>query len=400
MTITFLPPQLGDIELPDSALPDPRLAGKLKLVRLTGATDDAARREQTILLVQCAANIKPEKVDWLWSGRLARGKHTCIAGEPGTGKSQLSIAIIAAITTGGNWPCGEGKAPCSNVVILSAEDGAADTIVPRLLGAGADRTRVHIVSAVREADGSQRAPDLQRDIEALERKVLEVGNVALVVIDPISAYMGRGLDTHRNSDVRGVLAPLAEMAERTGTAVLSITHFSKSANASNKALHRFIGSIAFTAAARFAFAVIEDAEQEGRRLFLPVKNNLARPPQGLAYRLAQRFVGDGGDILTSHIVWDAEPVTITANEAMAADMAGAETGTAKAEAMDWLRELLADGPLAMSAIEDHAKGAGLAWATVRRAKKALRVTSVKSGMAGGWHWELSKALTPAEDAQV
>ena len=82
------------------------------------------------LISRRAASITPEKVDWLWAGRIARGKHTCIAGEPGTGKSQLSINITAVITTSGGWPCGEGWAPLGNVIILCAEDSAADTIVP------------------------------------------------------------------------------------------------------------------------------------------------------------------------------------------------------------------------------------------------------------------------------
>ena len=108
------------------------------------------------LVSRCAAEILPEKIEWLWRGRLARGKHTCIAGEPGTGKSQLSIAMIAIVTTGGEWPCAEGQAPLGSVIILSAEDGAADTIVPRLMAAGADLERVHVVSAVRHTDGSRR----------------------------------------------------------------------------------------------------------------------------------------------------------------------------------------------------------------------------------------------------
>lgn len=359
----------------------------------------AAARAQAQLVSRRAADIAPEKIEWLWPGRLARGKHTCIAGEPGTGKSQLTIGIAAAITTGGEWPCGEGTAQRGNVIVLSAEDGAGDTIVPRLLAAGADRSRVHIVSAVCDGDIGRRTFNLQRDITALEQHLHRVGNVAVVVIDPISSYLG-DTDSHRNSEVRGVLEPLAEMAERTGVAVVSVTHFAKSANASGKALHRFVGSIAFTAAARMAFAVIEDAEQEGRRLLLSVKNNLARAPQGLAYRIEQRLVGDGRDILASRIIWDAEPVAITANEAMAADMAGTDGRTAKAEAMEFLLQLLADGPMAMIDIEDQARGAGLSWATVRRAKQTLGVLSHKAGMDGGWLWELPKVLKSAEDAQV
>ena len=100
------------------------------------------------LVSTCASEIAIEKVDWLWKLRLARGKHTCWAGEPGASKSTLTMSTAAILSTGGDWPCGEGKAPCGSVIILSAEDGAADTITPRLHAAGADLGRVHIVGSV------------------------------------------------------------------------------------------------------------------------------------------------------------------------------------------------------------------------------------------------------------
>jgi RecA-family ATPase len=301
-----------------------------------------ANGNATELISIRASNIVPEKVEWLWPGRLARGKHTCIAGEQGTGKSQLSIAIIAAITTGGSWPCGEGQSPIKgNVVILSAEDGAADTIVPRLEAAGADLSRVVIVSAVRLDGNGRRTFNLQTDIDKLERKISEIGDVALVVIDPVSSYLGK-TDSHKNSEVRGVLEPLAEMADRTRVAVLSITHFNKPGSANTvKALHRIIGSVAFSAAPRVAFAVIEDAENPGRYLVLHAKNNLAPAPQGLAYRLEQTIITNG--IVASRIGWETEPVAMTANQAMAADAAGGEHQID--EAVKLLRDLLAEGPV-------------------------------------------------------
>lgn len=342
------------------------------------------------LVSRCAADIVPEKIEWVWPGRLARGKHTCIAGEPGTGKSQLALAMIAAVTTGGQWPCGEGKAPVGSAIILSAEDGAADTIVPRLLAAGADLSRVHVVSAVKQAEG-HRVINLQDDLELLERKILKIGDIELLVIDPVSSYLGK-TDSHKNSEVRAVLEPLSEMAEHTRVAVLSVTHFSKAgANGTTKALHRFIGSIAFTGAPRAAFAVIEDAEHEDRRLFLHAKNNLAPPPQGLAFRLEQCLVGDD-DVLASKVVWDAEPVAITASEALAADAAGAESRTAKAEAMEFLQAVLAGDPVPAGEVTRMAREHGLTSKAVRSAREALGVKIERDGFGPGSKslWSLPK----------
>jgi AAA domain len=361
-----------------------REAQRLDQQRQKGSSK--ANGKATELISSRASDIVPEKVEWLWTGRLARGKHTCIAGEQGTGKSQLSIAIIAAITTGGSWPCGEGQSPIKgNVVILSAEDGAADTIAPRLEAAGADRSRVVIVSAVLDGNG-RRTFNLQTDIEKLERKISEIGDVALVVIDPVSSYLGK-TDSHKNSEVRGVLEPLAEMADRTRVAVLSITHFNKPGSANTvKALHRIIGSVAFSAAPRVAFAVIEDAENLGRYLVLHAKNNLAPAPQGLAYRLEQTIITNG--IVASRVGWETEPVAMTANQAMAADATGGEHQKAVDEAEKLLRDILAEGPVTAKQIKVEADGACIAWRTIKRAKGKLGIISEKPDMASGWVWTL------------
>jgi KaiC/GvpD/RAD55 family RecA-like ATPase len=329
---------------------------------------------------RCAADIQPEKIEWLWLGRIARGKHTCIAGEPGTGKSQLSIAIIAAVTTGGKWPCGEGVAPVGNAIVLSAEDSAADTIVPRLKAAGADLRRVHVIT---------RALNLQHDLRDLENEIIGIGDAALLVIDPLSSYLGK-TDSHRNSEVRRVLEPLAEMAERLRMAVLTVTHFAKK-SASTKTLHRFIGSIAFTGAPRVAFAVIEDPTQEGRQLFLHAKNNLALAPRGLAFRLEQHVVND--NIRASRLVWEADPVAITANEALRADAGGTGNRTAKVEAMEFLQAVLADGPVPVSDINRMAREHGLTSKTVRSAREALSVKTEREGFGPGSKclWSLPKA---------
>src|SRR3984893_14147891 len=246
--------------------PDPPLADKVKIEQVWPETGNG-EFQSAALISRCAADIIPKQIDFLWPGRIARGKHTAIAGEPGDGKSQLSIYVAATISRGGEWPCGEGRAPIGNVIILNAEDGADDTVVPRLIAAGANRERVHIVSAVLQNGGKGRRPcNLQVDLALLEQKIAEIGDVALVIIDPISSYMGK-TDSHKNAEVRGALEPASEMAERLQVAILSITHFSKSGTGTNtKALHRFIGSIAFVGAPRAAFAVVEDADNERRIL--------------------------------------------------------------------------------------------------------------------------------------
>jgi putative DNA primase/helicase len=218
--------------------------------------------------------------------------------------------------------------------------------------------------------------------------------VVLVIIDPISSYLGK-TDSHKNAEVRGVLEPLSAMADRTGVAVLSVTHFSKAGSVNNaKALHRFIGSIAFVGAPRAAFIVIEDAEDKNRRLFLHAKNNLAEPAQGLAFGLRQTMIKEG--LFASHVRWEVEPVTVTANEALAAEKEGTRTKKIE-EAKTFLKDILADGPVAQTQIEADAEDAGHSWATVRRAKKKLKLNVIREGFGPG---SVSYWALPDTDAHI
>jgi AAA domain len=343
--------------------------------------------DHSSLIYRCAADIIPEPIQWLWPGRIAIGKQTLIAGEPGLGKSQLAIAAVAAITTGGQWPCDEGTAPNGRAIFLCAEDDAADTIVPRLMAVNADLKKIGFITAVKVgSDSGVRSFNLQADLALLESRIAELGDVRIVVIDPISSYMGK-IDSHKNADVRSVLELVGEMAARLRVAVLGITHFSKGGG--EKAINRFIGSIAFIAAARAAFAVVQDPDDESRRLFMPVKNNLARLGSGLAFRLEQHVVAER--IVASRIAWDSNPVTGTVDNVLAeSNDTGAER-SAKAEAADFLRDLLANGSMPSKEIKEHAEAAGYSWATIKRAKKSARIEHYREGgmaAAGHWLWRL------------
>jgi putative DNA primase/helicase len=242
--------------------------------------------------------------------------------------------------------------------------------------------------AVRTESG-RRTFNLQADLILLEKKIREIGDVALVGIDPVSSYLGK-TDSHKNAEVRGVLEPLGEMAERTRVAVASVTHFAKANfGTTTKALHKFIGSIAFVGAPRAAFAVVEDPEDSGRRLLLHAKNNLAPPPPGLAFHPKQTIVGQPGKgIVASYVEWEPEHVTITADAALATD--AGEARNAREEAKDFLQQLLANGPVTVSEINEQAEALGIAEKTLKRARADLKVKATKSEFSGGWVLSLAE----------
>jgi DNA polymerase len=342
----------------------------------------------------CAAEVKMSDVTWLWPNRFALGKLGIIAGLPDEGKGQLANFIAARVTTGGLWPMGEGRSPIGNVVILQAEDGLSDTVVPRLAAAGADLSRVHLLGMVEE-QGAKRMPSLQTDLELLRRKIAEVGDVKLVVIDPVSAYMGVGkMDSYRTTDVRAVLGPLVDLLEELGIAGVGIMHFNKKVDVTN-ALLRISDSLAFGAAARHVYGAIDDSDN-GRKLLVRAKNNLAcRDSAGtLAYRFNSKTVGhdprkDNAPIVAPYVEFDSGYVDVTATEAMHAASDFKAPGTGE-RARTLLRDMLAGGtPVPENTFQDMAKEEDISWSTMKNVKRKLRIKSVRSeaaGVEGKGHW--------------
>jgi len=335
------------------------------------------------------ADIQPKPIRWLWPGRIARGKVFMLAGHPGLGKSQAILSMTAIVTTGGVWPADRTPSERGAVIILSAEDDAEDTIRPRLEAAGADLKRAYILDAVREPnkDGAstKRPFNLTEDIDRLRNLARVLGDVALIVIDPVTAYLGR-VDSHRNAEVRAVLAPLAEMAAGVEAAIVCVSHLNKTGGP--EAMLRVMGSLGFVAAARGAYLVAKDPEDGDRRLFLPMKNNLAEDRGGLAFRVRGRDLGSG--IVTSCVEWDAEPVTMTADEALvpAVDPEDGET-TAKAEAEGWLRETLKGGDsMDGKLLKGLARDSEISVRTLYRAANAIGVVMLSGGFGKPRRWHL------------
>jgi putative DNA primase/helicase len=336
--------------------------------------------------VGCISEVDMKEVDWLWEDHLARGKITMLAGDSALGKSQISIKLAAAFTNGSEWPDNNGTAPIESVIFITAEDAIDDTVAPRLVAAGANTDRVHYLKSV-HVDGKPRSFNIQTNMDAIARKVRELGDVAMVVIDPITAFLGGGneVDTHRVADVRAALLPLEQFAAELHVAVLCITHPPKSP--STKSLNFIAGSGAFTHAPRLVFMVIEDPELPGRNLMLAVKNTLSRKADGIGYGIISRSVGPNDSIHTSVIEWDSLPVRMNADEVL---IAHAEKRKAKAQnkAEDFLRTQMHPGQsYAAADLKKQAENDGIGESTLDRASRNLGIKKSKNGFGGQWWWQ-------------
>jgi putative DNA primase/helicase len=308
-------------------------------------------------------------VQWLWPDRIPR-KVVLFTGPPDVGKTLSAIDIAARTTRAAEWPDGSGRAPRGNVVILTAEDGIADTIRPRAEAAGADLDRIHYLRAVLDANGHRSTFSLQSDLAQLRECVTKIGDVVMAMIDPVTAYFGAGkIDTHKTSDVRAIMSLLTEFADELTMTILGITHPPKSLN--GNAMNAATGSLAFIAAARSAYLFSREDESD-RTLMLPIKNNLGPRKDGLAFRINVRVPDAGGcGIAAPYINWDREPVTITANEVLATQGERTDRKVLN-EAMDFIRTELLRGEAEATVVQEQARKAGISNATYRRARDELK----------------------------
>jgi putative DNA primase/helicase len=346
------------------------------------------------VILVCGNDLTPEPVRWLWPGWLALGKLHILAGAPGQGKTTIAIAMAATVTIGGRWPDGTRCEP-GNVLIWSGEDDPADTLLPRLLAAGADRARCHFVIGTR-IDGAIQSFDPARDMAALERMAQQIGGIKLLIVDPVvSAVAG---DSHKNTEVRRALQPLVDLASRLNAAALGISHFSKGGAGADPA-SRVVGSIAFTAVARVVLvaAKVKSEEGEDRRILARGKSNIGPDDGGFEYHIDQAEPLPG--IHASVIAWGAA-VAGTARELLhEPDGQDSEGKTAVDAAADFLRQALAEGTTPANTVKAEAASAGVSWASVRRAADSLGVKKQK-GDGGAWYWSFPKVLSQgAQHAQ-
>lgn len=307
--------------------------------------------------------VQAEKVDWLWYPYIPYGKITLVQGDPGDGKTTFILAVAALLTKGKQMPETDGIYTPATVIYQTAEDGLSDTIKPRLDEMGADCSRVIVI------DESEQALTLSD--ERIEQAIIKI-RAKLLILDPLQAYLGGGVDMHRANEIRPLFKALAGAAERTGCAVVIIGHMNKMNG--TKGLYRGLGSIDIAAAVRSILLVGRDKENDNTRIMAHLKSSLAPEGCPIAFELDRengfRWVG-AYDISVDDILngtrSEREP-------------------TKKLQAISLIMEMLHDGDMPCEDIYKRLEEHDISRRTAETAKREAGVRSYKNGSE--WKWSL------------
>lgn len=326
--------------------------------------------------ISCS-EIAPTSISWLWEPYLARGKMAILDGDPGTGKSFITIDLAARISRGAPFPGGSATTAPGTVLLLNAEDDATDTIQPRVIAAGADPARVRVVAA--PGLGLERLPQFPTDLGALEQAIREHA-AALIVIDPMTAFFSSEINTNNDHSVRKALTPMAALAAATGACILFVRHLRKSGGANS--LYRGLASIGISGAVRSVFLVSRHPDDPDLRVLAHNKSNLGPMGPSHGFRLG-RSEASGGTV----VEWTG-PLDLSAADLCGATAPSRAGRVARDRAAEWLRQFLADGPRRADESRAAARAAGFAPATLDRAKASLRILSEakREGDRTVWWW--------------
>lgn len=305
-------------------------------------------------------DVQRQEVKWLWFPYIPYGKLTIVQGDPGEGKTTLILNLASCLSKGMGFD-GE-RLESMNVIYQTAEDGLADTVKPRLEEAGADCKRILVI------DDSEKA--LTMSDERLEQAVLKV-NAKVLILDPIQAYLGDGVDMNRANEARNMTKRLGNLAEKTGCAIILIGHMNKSGG--GKAAYRGIGSIDFFAVARSVLLVARVASQPSVRVIAQIKNNLAQEGAPVAFELRD-----------NKFEWIGK-YDITVDELLGgyANGNGNKLLHAKKALKEWGNET---AMLLSSEIFEKGKALGISQRTLEQAKKEIGIKAIRKGTK--WYWEL------------
>jgi hypothetical protein len=330
------------------------------------------------LITVCGSDVKVERLKFFWPGVMPLGYLFLVGGDPGLNKSTLTVDTAARASRGDFWPCSTERAPISNSLFITMEDGVSDVIMPRYLEAGGDPSRVFFAKGKIDTDGKESGIDLRPECLPAIEKAIQRHNATLVVIDPVSAYLA-GIDSHNDAEVRAMLMPVQEIAARNKCVIELVLHFNK--DASKSGLHRFMASVAFVAVCRAAFGVVKDKNDPKKRLFLPIKANLAPDTHGFQFHVQD---SNGHPRIT----WGADFSAVTIDEALMPE----DHQSKKDRAMLVIQTALAEhgGEMERDTLFALTQSKKIGSSATYAALKELGLKSRPSGVGGKWAYAMPK----------
>lgn len=342
------------------------------------------------LVITAGDKVEMRNIQWLWPGRLPRKFLSVYAADSGSGKSTATAAIVATITTGAPWPGETTRREPAWVIWMGVEDPLSEVTVPRLRAAGADMRRVQFITSTRLA-GAESLFSLQDDLNLMQahlaRMRSEGKDVALIVVDPVTAYLHgkRKINPHVATELRSVLTPFAQVCDAENIATICITHLTK--DKARGFIDSVLGSQALVALSRavWGFAHVPGEADDSYVMFWG-KGNLGAPGVSLRFTLVSAEVqtDEGEIIITSRVVWGAEDITLTKETVWGSPRGPAPTY--RHEVGAWLREYLSDGQWHVAETVRAAMAAeGYSPSIIRTANEEI---CDKQNRGGIWKWRL------------
>lgn len=343
-----------------------------------------AEEERRAITLRKLSSYHKRRIEFLWHGYFPLHSVSVIAGDPGQAKTSLLLTIGSAVTTGTSPLAGADDAPQGSVVFATAEDSIDHTIYPRVEAAGGDPERFYILPQVDF--------NVVDDLESLGEQLDYIGDVRLLIIDPITAYMGRDRDGNSNVDVRVALRGLTDLAERFNLAVVGISHLNKDTRKSVFA--RLLGSVGWVAAPRAVYLANENPDMPGQSVVACAKTNFEAPePVAFRKHIVDVDTDDGiaRQVVTKLEAYDGDLSIDQLFRSQEKKM------TAVERARRWLKDRLPPGELvAVADLQNEVEAGGydFSWRTVKEAKKRLPIESKKhgDGSAAPWHWTMTASV--------
>lgn len=360
-------------------------------------------------VVRRLSGVTPAAVKWLWYGWLPLGKVSILEGDSDVGKSTVTLTWAAIVSQGKPWPTSvigtkrvDSVADPADVILVGIEDDEDDTIVPRLIAAGADLERIATLNRPVDEWGEAKPFTIPDDIDWLRQGITET-NAKLVVIDPISACMPENVKHGVDTSVRRVLMHLVDLARETGCAILLVRHFNKAAGMSAK--HRGGGSVAYSALVRSVISaapLVRESDEGAKYALARAIGNLSKAPASIGYSLESS--ADNEEVPV--VAWRGT-VDLTADQLVGADGAkvadARKTAPMRDAAKQALKQLLSAGPMPSDeAIRKTQQATGAGKGTIQNAAKDLAIIkSSQYSNDGGishWTWELPPGLQRVKEA--